>query len=671
MKPVLLLLLAHPALAQGDACSSAGMVAQCSPCKGSTCTVLAQEPAADPVACCQLCAAKAGCQHWTFNAKEASKGTPCHLKAGEQGEYTSGNCTSSAPAPAGPTPPPTPAPGPDPSKHNILFLMSDSMDGRVLDPTSPVYKRLEMPNLRKLAAQGANFIRTYAAAPQCVPSRTTMFAGRHTHEIKAWSNSQGVAGVPGKDWGTTAGIDPVCIKSYDLPTCTAMARAGNVTHTILDSLRDSAFEPHLYGKVDVGAGILSDWDEGNATCDGYHGGPILPISARAADIQRATKGRPTANEDDNNVHPEDWKMVPRCIEFLQDVAARTARGAPMPKQFATEASSYENWMLYCSINIPHPAFQTNATWLKYVHDDLVAPPPTQPVGAMHPYDTFMSSSKSTLGSFTADEVVQVRRTYYAMCAETDFLLGRVLDALRATGQYERTFVVFLSDHGEMNMEHRQQLKNSMYEPSSRVPMMVAGPGIAPNQQIANLTSLLDVFPTLVEMAGGDVRELTFLQGQSLFPLMAPGSAAAPAAYPADRAVAAQYHSNMGNTGSYMVRWRNWKYIAFGHTFDTFSILNGYSAQLFDVDADPDEMNDVASLPANRATVSHMDSLLRAQLGDIDAIDREVMTNDKAIYQNYFVAKFTPDALRKKFEKAFKGFDDSDMAKVEAWNNTSV
>ena len=126
----------------------------------------------------------------------------------------------------------------------------------------------------------------------------------------------------------------------------------------------------------------------------------------------------------------------------------------------------------------------------------------------------------------------------------------------------------------------------MYEPSSRVPMMIAGPGIAPGQRITNLTSLLDVFPTLVEMAGGDTAALPFLQGQSLFPLMAPAAAAAPDAYPVDRAVAAQYHSNMGNTGSYMLRWRQWKYIAFGHTFETFSVGNGYTAQLFDVVADP-------------------------------------------------------------------------------------
>merc|ERR1711998_172264 len=81
-------------------------------------------------------------------------------------------------------------------KHNILFLMCDSMDGRVLDPTSPLWDRVEMPHLRALAASGTNFVRTYAESPQCVPSRASMFTGRYTHEIKAWSNEVGVAMVP-------------------------------------------------------------------------------------------------------------------------------------------------------------------------------------------------------------------------------------------------------------------------------------------------------------------------------------------------------------------------------------------------------------------------------------------------------------------------------------------
>ena len=56
--------------------------------------------------------------------------------------------------------------------------------------------------------------------------------------------------------------------------------------------------------------------------------------------------------------------------------------------------------------------------------------------------------------FTDEEILKVRRTYYAMCAETDYLLGRVLDAAERTGHtLENTYIVFVSDHGEMNMEH--------------------------------------------------------------------------------------------------------------------------------------------------------------------------------------------------------------------------
>ena len=153
--------------------------------------------------------------------------------------------------------------------------------------------------------------------------------------------------------------------------------------------------------------------------------------------------------------------------------------------------------------------------------------------------------------------------------------------------------------------------------------------------------------------------------------MAPSTAAAPESYPLDRAVAAQYHSNMGNTGSYMVRWRNWKYIAFGSTFDMFSAANGYTAQLFDIAADPQEMHDVAALPANAKVVQQLDALLRHELGDYDAIDLEVMKNDKAIYEQYFVQAMSPDQLLQKFKASFKGFDDTDMLKVQKWHNTTI
>jgi len=89
-----------------------------------------------------------------------------------------------------------------------------------------------------------------------------------------------------------------------------------------------------------------------------------------------------------------------------------------------------------------------------------------------------------------------------------------------------------------------------------------------------------------------------LVGKSVLPLANSSVLSlAPASHSAnpleDRAILSQYHSNMGNTGSFMVRKGPWKYITFGHTLSTFS-ESAYTAQLFNVDADPDEQNDVSS-----------------------------------------------------------------------------
>jgi hypothetical protein len=93
------------------------------------------------------------CAAWTYNPKQTNMS--CHLKTASTPTITGGECTSGSTRPG---PSPAPQPKPNPNKKNILFLMCDSMDGRVLDPTSPVSSRVAMPNLRELASQGTNFV---------------------------------------------------------------------------------------------------------------------------------------------------------------------------------------------------------------------------------------------------------------------------------------------------------------------------------------------------------------------------------------------------------------------------------------------------------------------------------------------------------------------------------
>lgn len=534
---------------------------------------------------------------------------------------------------------------------NILFLMCDSMDGRVLDPTSTVSSFVQMPNLRKLALRGTNFINTYAASPQCVPSRTTMFTGRRIDQTRTWSNEQGVAGIPSSSTGK---LDSECLRLFDQETCSSFAAEQNITATLVDSLRELSCEACLYGKVDVGAGILQDAQETNATANGWHSGPSLSILTRTADIRKPTKPDPISitNDKDNHVHQEDWKMLPKCIEFLKNA----------PKASVDS----KNWMLYCSINIPHPAFNTNSTWLSYVNKEKISTPVWLDEANFHPADSYMSQSKSVWRNFTHNEIHKVRKTYYAMCAETDYMLGTVIDALQKYKHFDNTFIVFLSDHGEMNMEHRQVWKNSMYEASERVPLIIAPPPSMTNVHrgavVQNLTSLLDVYPTLLEMAqqkNNDILDMpNFLSGHSLFSFLFNDGTKSRSnvPYPLDRKVTAEYFSNMGNTGSFMVRSGQYKYIAFGrHAYDAT-----YTPQLFDLKSDPEELNDIALKEPQ--VVIELDAYLTSLVGDYYSLDKVVVKNDVGLYKKFFLDKYDNQTLRKKLEKAYHGFDDSDWEK---------
>jgi len=549
---------------------------------------------------------------------------------------------------------------------NILFLMCDSMDGRVMDPSSPVYDRVRMPNLRSLADEGVNFVRTYAASPQCVPSRTTMFTGRHTHNIKAWSNSQGLAQDPSQKT-----LDSSCETFYDRDQCKSFAEEQNLNATLVDTLEAARCDVCLFGKVDVGAGIIESRGQENSTADGFHNGPTLSITGRSSDIRKATKPDPLqiTNDTDNYVHPEDWKMVDKCIEWLE---------SHDPSSSLREKRS-ESWMLYCSLNIPHPAFQTNATWLEYVNDGAVNVPTWLPRLEFHAADAYMSQSKAVWRNFSDAEILEVRKTYYAMCAETDYLLGRVMDAARRTGHLENTYIVFLSDHGEMNMEHRQVWKNSMYEASSRVPLIISGPGVAKGVVNRNLTSLLDVHPTLLDFVGGS--KPSWLDGFSLAPMLVDRNSAHHADLPmiaaakhadASRSrpdyVVSQYHSNMGNTGSFMLRKGNWKYVAFGTTLSAFA---EYKPQLFDVENDPEELNDLLRSKRNDPQIidvaKELDAILRGVV-DYPSVDAEVKRNDAKIYKRWYYDKVDGDTskLRKMWESVYSGFDNDDWEKVTAW-----
>ncbi|KAB0386215.1 hypothetical protein FD755_001171 [Muntiacus reevesi] len=299
------------------------------------------------------------------------------------------------------------------------------------------------------------------------------------------------------------------------------------------------------------------------------------------------EGRPVVNlapkKTKVRVMEADWKNTDRAVNWLRKEAS----------------NSTQPFVLYLGLNLPHPypspssgenfgssTFHTSLYWLKKVSYDAIKIPKWSPLSEMHPVDYYSSYTKNCTGTFTDKEIKNIRAFYYAMCAETDAMLGEIILALRQLGLLQKTIVIYTSDHGELAMEHRQFYKMSMYEASSHVPLLIMGPGIQVNLQVSSVVSLVDIYPTMLDVAGIPLPQN--LSGYSLLPSaseMFKNEQNFKNLHPPW--ILSEFHGCNVNASTYMLRTNQWKYIAYS---DGASVL----PQLFDLSSDPDELTNIAA-----------------------------------------------------------------------------
>ncbi len=429
---------------------------------------------------------------------------------------------------------------------NILVIQCDSMDGRVMGCMG--HGAASTPNLDRLAARGVLFRNTYCNSPQCVPSRASMWSGRYTHHTKAWNNYRGLS-EDDRTWQTD------------------LAAAG--------------YRLQTFGKTDYLSGAhtlgnrVSAWTRGARTGWYKAQGPRVILT----------------DDDRERVHQQDWADVDAAVAWLRQLAA-----------------SSRPFTLYVGLRAPHPVYRTSQHWLGKIAPAAVTLPPLE--RHTHPVMQEMRARQGCGRDFPAAEILAIRRTYFAMIAEVDAMVGQLLGALDELALTDSTYVLFLSDHGDMAMEHQQRLKNAMYEASVRVPLIIAGPGVRQGATVEDLVSLVDLYPTLLDLAGLPPRD--GLDGHSLWPELSGRPGTRPGW------VFSEYHSNFSCTGIFMLRRGEWKYIAYP----------GYAPQLFNLRDDPDEIQDLAAVRVDIA--EQMDAQLR-QIVDYHAIDAEAKQYDKASF----------------------------------------
>lgn len=367
-----------------------------------------------------------------------------------------------------------------PERPNILFIMADQLSALAL----PCYGNptVRAPHLDSLAARGVTFANHYNNCPLCVPSRVSMYAGRLAATLRCFDN------------GT--------LFPADVPT-------------FLHHLRMADYEVVSSGKQHfVGPDQLHGYER-RLTTDIYPSGfgwtknwsaPVRPALAMVGHLKHAGPVPWTTQlRYDEEVHF-------RALEQLRLWGAEERSGGLKRPFFFCVSYTHPHdppliaqqwWDLYEGVDIDMPA---------------ASPNPEAPVPLADRWlIEYLGLDQIDL---TEEDVRRSRRGYYAMTSYFDARVGDLLATLEAQGLAENTIIIVTSDHGDMVGEHGLWFKRSYYEWSARVPFIVVAPGRYPEgRRVEAVTSLVDLYPTLLEMLGLERPDWVQVDGESFAGLL--------------------------------------------------------------------------------------------------------------------------------------------------------
>jgi choline-sulfatase len=371
------------------------------------------------------------------------------------------------------------------NKPNIVLIMCDQMAARAVGCYGQEAKIT--PNIDRLAEGGALFTNFYCNSPICCPSRASMFSGQFVSDVGVYDNG---------------------------------AEFHADTPTFLHGLKGSGYRNFLSGKAHfVGPDQLHGFDIRLTR-------GIYPSSF----IWTPNWLEPVAlNNGSNIAQVQDsgsciWSLQ---LEYDDEVLHRGLECLRAEARRQDNEKHTSPFFLNISFTHPHDPFFMPEEYLRRVHDNLLKPPRSNwGDAACHPYNQWINRHHGHDEIHLSEtEILRARLAYYAACAYIDDCVGTVVNEIRRLGLSEQTLVIFTADHGEMMGEHGMWFKRTFFDEAVRVPFFACWPGTIPAGRIVDSTaSLVDLFPTLSEIAGVDLQfvEACELRGSSLASLMTSG-----------------------------------------------------------------------------------------------------------------------------------------------------
>jgi arylsulfatase A-like enzyme len=451
-------------------------------------------------------------------------------------------------------------------KPNVLFIAIDDQNDWV--GALGGHPLAKTPNIDRLARRGTVFLNAHCNAPLCNPSRTSLMLGLRP-------TTTGVYGL--SPWFRTldAWKDRVTLPQHFKAHGYRTLTTGKIYHGGVGGLKNQAAEFDVWG-------------------------PAGGIGVRPA--QKLIGPTPMGNNP-----LMDWGAFPHRDEDKGDFQIATwavgqLKSAPKDQPFFLAAGFF----------LPHvPCYATQKWFDLYPDEDSVLPTIQENDRADTPrFSWYLHWELPEPRLKWVQENRQWRnlvRSYLACTSFVDAQIGRLLDALDESGLADNTLVVLWGDHGWHLGEKAITGKNTLWERSTRVPLIFAGPGVTQGGRCAQPAELLDIYPTLIELAS--LTQRTDLEGLSLAPQLR--NAQAKRERPA---------ITSHNQGNHAIRSEHWRYIRYADG----------SEELYDHQSDPHEWTNLATGPEHAAVIAeHRRWLPRIDLLPAAGSANRVLTYNKA------------------------------------------
>ncbi len=415
-----------------------------------------------------------------------------------------------------------------PERPNFLILMSDQHNPHVLGCNGD--RVVRTPHMDSLAERGVLFEHAYCQAPLCVPSRMSFLTGQQPSGIKVWTNQ--------------------CILPSDVASFAhALGAAGYETVLIGRMHFVGADQWHGFEKRAVGSLTA-------VHMFGRKPGLAPELVGATGQSRRAVT---TAWPGRTAYQLYDEAVAKASAEFLRTKADAGDRPFCVVAGFV----------------LPHCPFVCPREDWAYYHERVTLPElPDGYFESLHPAVKLWRQGRG-VEDLSEEEIRRARTGYYGIVTHFDRQLGVVMDALRRAGLDKDTVVIYTSDHGEMAGEHGMWWKSNFYEGAVSVPLIVSCPErFEPGRRVGNVVSLVDISATLLDLAGAD--PMPAGAGQSLVPLLDNEKVDWP-----DETFS-EHYGRREAPAARMIRRGRWKLVHH----------EGYRPQLFDLQSDPEELNDL-------------------------------------------------------------------------------